>query len=164
HQESRPACAGRAQGRASQSRHGEWRRAACDAARSAARPGDRTQSQPPTDRAPSRHGLPQTDGNRAPGLGRGAGWAIAGAWGSRRAATISRPSGSLKRKFHRRGLEAKMRCLRLLTASTVTVLASAMPCAAQPAKEPGVREPATVAQTARTKVVIRLTWKVKGEY
>jgi NitT/TauT family transport system substrate-binding protein len=39
-----------------------------------------------------------------------------------------------------------------------------MPCAAQSAKEPGVREPATIAPAPRTKVVIRLTWKVKGEY
>src|SRR5262249_20417991 len=92
----------------------------------------------------------------------------AGRW-SRRAATTSRPSGSLKRKFHRRGLETKMRCKSIagsrLSAAAIVILAmSAMPCAAQPAQEPGVREPATIAPAPRTKVVIRLTWKVKGEY
>ena len=53
---------------------------------------------------------------------------------------------------------------RVSAAVLVIFMASAMPCAAQPVKEPGAREPVTIAPAPRQKVVIRLTWKVKGEY
>ena len=53
---------------------------------------------------------------------------------------------------------------RLSAAVIVIFVASAMPCEAQPLKEPSVREQATTAPGPRQKIVIRFTWKLKGEY